>query len=653
MNLIRFIFAILIITGVYTPADAQSEMYYNFNAVVSSDDGPLAECNLIIYTGNYPTGNAKTDLNGYVKVLLPYNQKYRIVVNKENYAPKELYISTLVEKLPSGKIMSEAHAIIMKKSESKAEYLQVNEKGLLSETEAFSPQMVSLPARTDYSAEGQKIIKKAQEFADSLVEDAYGKAEEIGEKALKDAAKIFGTDLSDTDSDIKLANNILNEEEKKEFNKLNSKHEETTNLETESDSLNLINKIIERKELLLKAAEEKLKYAKEAKDTAQIKELQKVIKRLKPEVNTFKTERDRLQALVDSQKTKLTAQKRKIFLFAVTGAILILFILVILWFWRQKRKQAKKLAVQNTLLEKQKSEIKQQAEMLLEANAKISQSNTELQKKNQQIEKQNEQINSSINYASTIQSAVLPADSVLQKHFNYFIIYMPKDLVSGDFYWFSDMDDIPLPEGVKEMKMISVADCTGHGVPGAFMSMISTQLLNQIVNEEHTSDPAQVLTKLDGYINKALRQDQTENRDGIDLGILFVKYLNNGKTELIYSGAKRVAYHFSKKQNKILRINANRRAIGGSSKARTKTIPFENETIEVEPNDIVYLSSDGLADQNNARRKKLGTKTVKKILLQNAEKSLDSQKQELIKVLEEHKKGTEQRDDISFMGIKF
>ena len=150
------------------------------------------------------------------------------------------------------------------------------------------------------------------------------------------------------------------------------------------------------------------------------------------------------------------------------------------------------------------------------------------------IEQKNNKITDSIRYAKTIQEAILPTQEHLSNLLgNFFLVFMPKDIVSGDFYWIDKKD---------EYIFLAVADCTGHGVPGAFMSLVGNNMLNEIVREEQEYEPERILKRLNERIRLALRQEEDANRDGMDIGICRFKQLPNGKTEMAFAGAKRPLY---------------------------------------------------------------------------------------------------------------
>ncbi len=275
------------------------------------------------------------------------------------------------------------------------------------------------------------------------------------------------------------------------------------------------------------------------------------------------------------------------------------------------------------------------------------------------VNRQKEQITGSIKYGQTIQQAILPSQEMLNKYHDSFVLYRPKDIVSGDFYWFATVEAHgrnPVEthgraslQG-RPMTFYAVVDCTGHGVPGAFMSMIGSRLMNEIVNEMHVTEPNAVLEKLDRMVVKALRQEQTENFDGMDISLVKITPLNKTEThfQVVYAGAKRPLYYYT---DKILTIQGTRRSIGGF-RSKTKPVPFTNNELELQKGNILYLSSDGLTDQCNPKRQKLNTKRLFEYLSEISNLSVSEQKKILEKYLNNFQGKYIQRDDITFMGIK-
>ncbi len=304
---------------------------------------------------------------------------------------------------------------------------------------------------------------------------------------------------------------------------------------------------------------------------------------------------------------------------------------------------------------------------------KLKEFETEIIKQKDELKYKNEQIHSSIRYAKTIQSAILPLNEQINIIFENFIIFHPKDIVSGDFYWFNSIDNGQLiTENEKKIivnstlstvncqlsiNFIAVLDCTGHGVPGAFMSMIGNTLLNEIVNSKKIYEPDEILENLDKFINLSLRQNVSENNDGMDVCFCRIDICekNNYNSEKLYNlsfaGAK-LGLYISDFQDKTINfLKGNRRSIGGINYKKIKE-EFTVKTLELKKNDMIYLTSDGFCDQNNIERKRLGSARMIEIMKMNIDKTPEIQKLVFENELEKWMSGTDQRDDITLIGIK-
>ncbi len=272
---------------------------------------------------------------------------------------------------------------------------------------------------------------------------------------------------------------------------------------------------------------------------------------------------------------------------------------------------------------------------------KIRKQRNQIRLQRDKLDLQNKNINSSIQYAQNIQRAILPAEEEIDRFFDYFIIYRPKDIVSGDFYWYAE---------INSTIYIAVIDCTGHGVPGAFMSMIGNRLFNEIVLLNKISDPAKILTVLNVKIIEALRQKESDNNDGMD--VCLISFTNKAnKKKLTFSGAKRPLLIYKDKTSEFIEIKGDRHSIGGY-KNNKESKEFTSHEIDLESNDIVYLSSDGLIDQNNEERKRFGSQKLKQIISDHISNPLSEQKQIIEKELDTFQGNAEQRDDITFIGLK-
>ena len=273
----------------------------------------------------------------------------------------------------------------------------------------------------------------------------------------------------------------------------------------------------------------------------------------------------------------------------------------------------------------------------------------ELIEQKNKIEIQNSHIHSSIHYAKTIQEAILPLKEKMDQHFSSFILFKPRDVVSGDFYWFSY---IPKSNYHPAYSFVAVVDCTGHGVPGAFMSMIGSRLLNAIVNENHEYDPKNILTDLDKRVKHALKQDKTDNNDGMDVCLVRIEDQNQRKERIVtFSGAKRPLFYYKHSTANLYQIKGSRKSIGGVRVYRN-TEKFANHEIHLAVDDLMYLTTDGYIDQNNPKRNRFGTPRFTKIIERNADLSLARQQTALEFALSDFQMSAQQRDDMAIVGIR-
>jgi len=296
-----------------------------------------------------------------------------------------------------------------------------------------------------------------------------------------------------------------------------------------------------------------------------------------------------------------------------------------------------------------------------------------------ELSDKNEQIKGSIRYAQTIQKAILPFKDTIDKHFENFIVFRPKDIVSGDFYWYTQIKNLEFRiKNEKEIRnyelgimnekntlnstihnskfiihnsfLIGVFDCTGHGVPGAFMSMIGNTLINEIVNSKHIFDTAEILTNLHKLIVISLRQNESENNDGMDVCLCRIdKYAD--KTIVNFTGAKRPLLVYKQGFTDIEIVKGNRKSIGGTQKKLNQEEFVSNEIV-FETNGIIFLSSDGYTDQNNHERKKFSSSQLSNMIFENKHKSMNEQGNIYNKAIVDWMNGDEQRDDITLIGIK-
>jgi phosphoserine phosphatase RsbU/P len=266
--------------------------------------------------------------------------------------------------------------------------------------------------------------------------------------------------------------------------------------------------------------------------------------------------------------------------------------------------------------------------------------NSKLQVAYDKIEENNKSIRDSINYAKLIQEAMLPEKEIVDSFVTRsFIIYKPKDIVSGDFYWFQQKDN---------KLVIVVADCTGHGVPGALMSMIGYGLLNEIVNVNGITQPNKILSRMNRGVRKALKQDTVNPRcDGMDVAICTIDKTSG---DLHFAGANRHLVYIRKGREMEL-IKGNKFGIGGLYS--DTMVEFTNHSVTYNQGDTLYLFTDGYADQfGGARGKRMMTRNLFKILQRSLSFGLEEQEQVLRHWLTKWQRNLEQTDDILLMGVE-
>jgi len=275
----------------------------------------------------------------------------------------------------------------------------------------------------------------------------------------------------------------------------------------------------------------------------------------------------------------------------------------------------------------------------------------EVVQQKEHIAEKNKEITDSITYAKRIQTSILPNVNEVRRSLpESFILFKPKDIVSGDFYWFRNVaQDAHHPAAAV---YIAAADCTGHGVPGAFMSTIGVEKLNEAIKQCY--HPGEVLSFINNTVKKSLQQSHEEGsentsvNDGMDVAMLQFQFNADGAI-LHYAAANRPLYLIRKDSGAIEETKANKTAIGGHTE---EDQVFDTHTFELNKGDTCYLSSDGYADQFGADDKKLMTRNFKNLLLQIQDKPMDEQGVLLGKYIETWRGSTEQTDDILVIGVR-
>ncbi len=272
-----------------------------------------------------------------------------------------------------------------------------------------------------------------------------------------------------------------------------------------------------------------------------------------------------------------------------------------------------------------------------------------LEQSKKEVEEKNNEIVDSINYAKRIQEALITPEKKMKEILpNSFVIFKPKDIVSGDFYWATSTNTTTGTEkDENKLILFSAADCTGHGVPGAFMSIIGLKLFNQSVKQPDVNTPAQALDFLDKEVYGTVNLHSDEDnviRDGMDLALCAVSYSD---MKLHFAGANNPVYIIRDKE--LHEIKGDKKAIGSYESEHS----FTDKEFQLEKGDMVYVFSDGYADQfGGPKGKKLKYSVFKKLLIDNSHLEVEKQKQILEDYFEDWKGDLEQLDDVCVIGVR-
>jgi len=339
----------------------------------------------------------------------------------------------------------------------------------------------------------------------------------------------------------------------------------------------------------------------------------KIIKELEAKYEVEKKQKEISELNEKNRVQQLASEKNRVLLYASIGGVIALLIIA--------------FVLQNRNALKQK------------VNAKLEIVNREIHLQKELVEEKNKEITDSINYAKRIQQNILTSDSYFKKHTSdFFILFKPKDIVSGDFYWALNHDD---------KFILMTADCTGHGVPGAMMSMMGVNFLNEIVNEKKIAKPAEILNQLRSDIIKTLNPEGSleETKDGMDCSLCSFDF---NKMKLTYANANNSFYII--RNGELLISKTNKMPVGAGHNANILFTEFETD---IRKDDLVITYTDGYADQfGGPKGKKFKYKQLEELLHSSAHLPLSTIKEKLNDTVELWKGNLEQVDDICVIGIK-
>jgi len=363
--------------------------------------------------------------------------------------------------------------------------------------------------------------------------------------------------------------------------------------------------------------------------TASLEEAQKVNRERMLQIDNLNKDKEISELKLKEKETEIRRRNNLIKGAIAVFIIIFIFSLVVFRLYRQKLKNNKLLEEQNIKLTSQKEKINEQRKQLEHSNKKL--------------EKKNVQILDSISYASRIQEAILPYESRIKKLLpESFIFFKPRDIVSGDFYWFSEQHG---------KIFIAEVDCTGHGVPGAFMSMIGNTLLNEIVNDKGVYKPSEILKQLNKGIIFTLNQENSSDNfqdDGMEVSLCCID--KAAKTVEI-ALANQTAYLVE--NNEIRLIEGDIYSVGGTF-SLSDDDEFTNHSIKYTEDTSLYMLSDGYADQfGGIQNHKFLASQLQDLLLDNNSLSMKDQSDILEMTFNSWKGNKKQIDDILVIGIKF
>ncbi|MCB9188730.1 MAG: tetratricopeptide repeat protein [Flavobacteriales bacterium] len=374
-----------------------------------------------------------------------------------------------------------------------------------------------------------------------------------------------------------------------------------------TDQLSGINYLEGNYELAYEYLREHVDLAKKASGESKYRDIVK-------NILEYKNEKEKKIKELEFEKEK---EQQKMIVWSVSGLLLLVIGFLIFVFNRLKiaRKQREIIAFRKHQIDKAYSELGVK----------------------------NKEILDSINYAKRIQSAILPSDELIQSSFrDVFVLYLPKDIVAGDFYWLEHKED---------MVYFAVADCTGHGVPGAMVSVVCNNSLNRSVHEYGLTKPCEILGKTrELVVNEFSKSRERAMMDGMDIALCSLQDLKNGSWKLTFAGANNPLWVIRKDADSVEEYKGNKQPIGKME----RSTPFSEQTLILSEGDTIYLFSDGFADQFGGENgKKLKSSMFKRLLLSIQGKGMIGQQKAIEDYLRNWQGDLEQVDDVCVLGVKF
>jgi len=663
------IFVLIIFTSYFIETNAQ-EGYFQFRGrIITQSKEKLAGVNYKVYKNNKFFDSTRTSAKGSFILKFELNNVYSIVFSKKAYTSKKIIVDTNVPKEKSsgffdsfniinlddegkGDARSMAGLAVLKYyynveiadfATEKITGKRVNDKSIsIKQIKALEAELLLYQSVIEQQKIELEKAKSSQYVTDKIIADANKKADSIILLANKRAILILKQSKKDSENKQEKLNNAVSDISNEDFNKLSvdreqfkkresiksveKKIEELKNRQNKSatDSLNLKeNKLSLRREFV------DLAKAQLEIDRLNVKTHEDSLRIEQREAELFLIEQNMEFAAQEIENAKkelelknLELQKKNLILYGVVfGLVLLLVLLIVIYSHYREKKRL------NVILESQNNELEKR--------------NSQIELQNAQLEKQHHQIMASINAGKRIQDAILPSNNLL-KHFfrEFFVFFRPRDVVSGDFYWFSVQDD---------KLFVAAVDCTGHGVQGAFMSLIGNTLLNYIVNEKGIYKPSEILDELHEGVNKALSQSKSESDDKADGMDITLCRLDKANKEIQVACANHTVFVIN--NGDLKEIEGDDFSIADELKG--KDDKFTNHVVPMDKNAHLYMFSDGFPDQfGGPKNKKFYTGKLKKLFIENQKLDTSAQYDMLSKTFDDWRGDIKQYDDVLVMGFK-
>lgn len=514
--------------------------------------------------------------------------------------------------------------------------------------------------------QAQENFKKSEEYNRLLAQQLVQQKEENqkAQAAIQQTENNLLLDIADKEKQNLTLKQMVLEAQKKE---------QALQLLQQEQSLQAVK--LKNEQLAKEATEQQLKIAQQQLETERknqeiaLLEQQKQLQSLEIEKKqaqeeeqkkALELEKNRNQLLETSKKVqdlelKEGKNREQLAYWAIIGAFMIVAIVAVAAWRNHKmnkllRTQQMEIAEKNAELQASEEELRQNSDMLVMMNDNILETLEQVQEQKVIIEKKNGDIIASINYALRIQKAILPPISQIRAIFpESFVFYKPRDIVSGDFYWFTELPNHTI---------LVAADCTGHGVAGAFMTMIGNNILSQIIEEQGVIAPNLIINQVPILLNKILASSDGKVRDSMDLAVLTIekkpktalKFQEVGTIKIDYAGAMFPLYYIQNQE--FIEIKADKMPIGLSVE---KNFVYTNHTIIIDKPTMIYLTSDGYQDQfggvNNRRFMK---KQLRELLLSIAKQDMLTQEKVVTNTIIEWQQQAKesQTDDIMMLGMR-